>query len=354
MASLPPLPKSWSELTWQQLCDMWAVKMRYGGNADVARVVALLMMVNGERFKVNGCGFDEQTGERLYRLHIQPSTVLSSARDLAYMAKEAMPWFDWPYGDPGEPAERDKKGRVIKERRDGVRGYVSPMQDAMMLPKDKIKIAAPIVITLCRHHVITMKSWWRRSFKLPDPACMNITWQQYRTLQNIMPDLFREGVAAEEQLALQAKFLAHLLVPRSLAILDTSGGSVKVRPHWVYEYNAERAVQLETWFQRQLSTLNSQLSTLFHICFQMFQTALTYYAVEFPYLFSSGKNGVHGSAVANEASTLSAVMKHQGFTSPQAVYDENVMIILSVLNSMAKEAEEIEKMNAKIKKKSGH
>lgn len=344
------IPKRWSELTWQQLCDMWAVKMRYGGNADVARAAALLMLcglksdvITGSRNNdiTKGC-YDKNTGERLYQLiDKNVGQLMTTARELAYMAKEAMPWFDWPYGDPGEPAERDKKGRVIKERRDGVRGYVSPMQDAMMLPKDKLKVRWSWHSIPCY-------------FKLPDPACMNITWQQYRTLQNIMPDLFREGVAAEEQLALQAKFLAHLLVPRSLAILDTSGGSVKVRPHWVYEYNAERAVQLETWFQRQLTTLNSQLSTLFHICFQMFQTALTYYAVEFPYLFSSGKNGVHGSAVANEASTLSAVMKHQGFTSPQAVYDENVMIILSVLNSMAKDAEEIEKMNAKIKKKSGH
>ena len=35
---LPSPPQSWSELTWQQLMDCWQVKMRYNGNADVARV----------------------------------------------------------------------------------------------------------------------------------------------------------------------------------------------------------------------------------------------------------------------------------------------------------------------------
>ena len=342
---------------------MWAVKIRYGGQPDVARAAALLKLcglkpdvitgsrnndiTKGRYNKHEGC-YDKNTGERLYQLTDKNvGQLVTTARELAYLAQEALPWFDWPYGDPGEPAERNEKGKIVKERRDGVKGYVSPMQDAMMLPKGEIAIA---------------KTRWKCTgtvrFKLPDPACMNICWQQYRTLQNIIPDLFREDVSEEEQLALQAKFLAHLLVPRSLALLDTTGGTVKLRPHWVYEYDADRAEQLEDFWKKAIQRAprnndNCSALILFHICFQMFQTALSYYAIEFPYLFSSGKNDVHSSAIKAEAGTLAAVMKH-GFTSPQAVYEENVFIVLTILNNMAKEAEEIEKMNAKIKKKSGH
>jgi hypothetical protein len=43
--SLPKLPGSWSELSWQQLCDCWQVKQRYGGHADVARAAALLQLL---------------------------------------------------------------------------------------------------------------------------------------------------------------------------------------------------------------------------------------------------------------------------------------------------------------------
>ena len=49
--------------------------------------------------------------------------------------------------------------------------------------------------------------------------------------------------------------------------------------------------------------------------------------------------------------TLNAVMKYQGYSDPQQVYDANLPIILDTLNTMAKEAKEIEKMNSKIKKK---
>ena len=38
-------PRSWSGLTWRQLTGCWQEKMRYGGNADVARVTALLSLL---------------------------------------------------------------------------------------------------------------------------------------------------------------------------------------------------------------------------------------------------------------------------------------------------------------------
>ena len=339
MTAIPPLPKNWSELTWQQLCDMWAVKMRYASNADVARVVALLTLVSGRKFQVSSWGYNPVTGEQQYILetrNLKPGTyVVMTARELAYYAKQAIPWFDWPYGDQGDPAERNEKGKIIKERREGVKGYVSEAQDMMMLPIGELTMG--------------------RKFKLPDPACMNITWQQYRTLQNIIPDLFREGVSEEEQLSLQAKFLAHILTPRSFALFDTSNGTFKFRPHYVYVYEATRGQKLEAWWRRRLQndihhSSFSMASVLFHICFQCFQTALSYYAITFPYLFTSGKN-VHRDALSGEVGTVNAVMMEAGYTEQQAVFDSNLPFILDILNNMAKKAEEIEKMNSEIKRK---
>lgn len=324
---LPPLPSSWSALTWLQLTQMWTIKIRYAGHPDAARVAALLELSGIDSAAVAEGGMNTVTGELIYVLRHEWHTT---PRELSYYAQHAIPWFDWPYGDPGEKEEHDEKGNITHERREPVMGYVSNMRDAMVLPKEEL----------------TVKGWRCRHYKLPDAACMNITWQQYRTLNNIIPDLFAENTQKEDQLMLQARFLAHLLVPRSLALFDTTGGSIKLRPHYTYEYNADRAERLISFWKRQLINL----PTLFHVCFQCFQTALTYYSVEFPHLFAPGKSDVHGSALANEAGTLNSIMKYQGYASPQAVYDESIIPILSVLNAMAKEAEEMAKMNAKIKK----
>ncbi|MBQ0050218.1 MAG: hypothetical protein KBT12_08325 [Bacteroidales bacterium] len=49
-------------------------------------------------------------------------------------------------------------------------------------------------------------------------------------------------------------------------------------------------------------------------------------------------------------STMNAVMKWQGFTEHQKVYDSNAVFIFSILNSMTKEAKAIEEANQKMRK----
>lgn len=347
METLAPLPKSWSELTWQQLVECWQVKIRYGGNPDVARAAALLALLGLKDYKVNGANgahetYDPVTGEKLYYLSAishQPSAIFSTTpRELSHLAKTSLGWFDFPYGDPGEKEERDEKGKVIKEARDPVRGYVSNMHDAMILPLERFKVQGS-----------RFSSQW---FALPQAACANLTWEQYRALQALAPQLFASGQSEEAVTDLQAQFLAHILVPRSFALFDTTGGNIKVRPHWVYQYDSRRAEGLVPKFRQQLSTVNSQLPTLFHICFQVYQTALSYYNVVYPLLFAgTGKNDPLQDALTGEMETLNSVMKYQGYSSPQEVYDANLPLIFATLNNMAKEAKEIEKINAKSKRR---
>ena len=56
-------------------------------------------------------------------------------------------------------------------------------------------------------------------------------------------------------------------------------------------------------------------------------------------------------ALQDEVGTINTVMKYAGYSEQQQVYDSNLPFVLDILNTMAKEAKEIEKMNARIKKK---
>jgi len=329
--TFPAPPASWSGLSWRQLCCCWQAKMRYGGNADVARAAALLALLGLEVRDLEPGSGSRETGEAVYTLADAGGGLWTvTPRELSQAAKAALPWFDFPYGDPGDEAVRDEKGKVVKEARDPVRGYVNPhwKGDAMMLPEETVRVG-------------------RRRFALPQVACNNLTWQQYRSLQAISPQLFQEGLTEEQALDLQAQFLSHSLVPRSLALLDTSGSSVRLRPHWAYTYDAARADGLAGFWKRQL---RRDAAVLYHICLQCYQTALTYYAAVYPLLFSDeGKKDTMRDALQGEVGTINAVMKYAGYAEQQQVYDSNLPFILDILNTMAKDAKQIEALNAKIR-----
>ena len=329
---LPPIPQSWSELSWPQLCGCWQAKMHYGGNADVARAAGLLAV----------CGLtvvgrepaDTRTGESIYRLKDQNGqTWTATARELAHLARQTMPWFDWPYGDQGDKEERDEQGKVIRERREGHPGYVNRNQqdwrDAMVLTEETVEVAGV-------------------TFALPQGACSNITWHQYRSLQAITPQLWQDGLTDDDARSLHAQFLAYILVPAP-PTADT-GDRFHTRPS--FRYDAERAEASVAFWENQLRGEEHQPSVLFHICFQVWQTAVVnFYPSVFPLLFGGGKSDPLHTALTGETDTINAVMKYQGYTSPEQVYNTELPIILGTLNTMSKEAKEIEKMNARIKKK---
>ena len=357
---LPPIPQTWSELSWRQLCGCWQAKMRYGGNADVARAAGLLAVITADRggYTVSRGDTDPRTGEQQYVL----STPLPqqggaggwvfTARELAHLARETMPWFDWPYGDQGDKEERDEQGKVIRERREGHPGYVNQNQqdwrDAMVLQEETVEVAGV-------------------TFALPQGACSNITWHQYRSLQAIAPQLWQDGLTDEQARSLHAQFLAYILVPAPPTD-GTTGDRFHTRPS--FRYDAERAEASVQFWENQLRGEGQEVrrerndltdegratahqpSLLFHICFQVWQTAVAnFYPSVFPLLFGGGKSDPLHTALTGETDTINAVMKYQGYSSPEQVYATELPIILGTLNTMSKEAKEIEKMNAKIKRK---
>lgn len=338
-------PQSWSDLTWQQLCRVWYTKLRYSSSADVARVAAWLDFAGlnpVRRTKV----LDIRTGEPIYSLQDKAGQVFTAtARTVAQIAKAALPWIDYPYGDPGEEAVKDEEGEIVKPARQGVNGYVSGMRDALILPQTNVGVG-------------------RRRFALPQVACNNLTWQQYRALQSTASQLFIEGISDDDALQAQAEFLAHCLVPRSFALLDTTGGSIRLRPHYEYRYNAEQADELAKFWNTRLkkdivamaqsdTKPNTRTSAilLFHICFQTYQTALAYYSEAYPLLFDEGgKHDTMSDALQGEVGTINTVMKYAGYSEQQQVYDSNLPFVLDILNTMSREAKQIEEMNGKAKR----
>ena len=373
-----PLNLSWSQLTWQQLCQLWEIKQQYGGNPDVASVAAFLAL---RHLHVDGkASASDVTGEYIYTLKDKDGKSWTvTPRQLAHYTRQTMTWFLYPYGDPGEKEERDDKGKVVKEHRDAHIGYVSPMRDAMMLPVEYIAVRGLRVLPFgsssnlkpqCSKFNVQcsmFKVQRTKHFALPAVACNNLTWQQYRALQNIVSQLFSEDITEEQAFELQAKFLANILTPRSFALLDTFGGSIRLRPHYEYRYNADHAERLAKWFEKKMKSENTSLlqkqfppslrgragvGLLFHICFQTYQTAINYYTLSYPLLFSdSGKKDSLRDALTGEVGTINTIMKYAGYAEQQQVYDSNLPFVLDILNTMTKEAKEIEKMNSKIKRK---
>jgi len=420
---LPPIPKTWAALTWQQLCDCWQAKLRYGGNADVARCAALLALIEshqslpvmeGGGYRIERGDIDSNTGEQQYVLSSPGparegqgggSAWTTTPRQLAHLARKALPWFDFPYGDQGEPEEKDEQGQVTKEGRDPVFGYVNPdWRDAMELPEQEVVVTGRHLSSLSQweamseeeHNQPIIDEWnamsreqrsgiisrlcpdkdekelrrmarhdWKHTdeqlrqqilhsslftlhFALPERACTNITWHQYRALQGITQMLFQEGIADDAATELQAQFLAYILLPEQHAQTATD----RFAPRHTFRYDADRAEQTVPFWRSLLTGPDAPAAVLYAMCFQTYHTALRYYEKVFPLLYqSSGKADPLHDALTGEVDTINCVMKYQGYSSPEQVYNTELPIVLSVLNTITKEAKEIEKMNAKIKRK---
>lgn len=371
MTTLPPIPQSWSALTWQQLYDVWTVKMRYGGNGDVASVAALLALCG--LTPADGKTVSEATGEDVYRLTGSDGRVWTATpRDLSHLARQTMPWLQYPYGDPGKeavkaaskreqngtgsdsaereqarPEGKDEQGKVVEEAVEPHRGYVNPnWRDAMELTESEIVVVGSRIVPL---------SQWRQEdggihFALPTVACNNLTWHQYRSLQGLTPLLWQEGQSDDDALQVQAQFLAAMLVPEQMG----SESADRFQKAHRFRYDADRSEQSQDFWLTMLRGPQSAEATavLFYICFQMYQTAMRYYEAVFPLLFhGGGKDDPLRDALTGEVGTINSVMKYQGYTDPQQVYDANLPIILDTLNTMTKEAKEIEKMNQQVKRK---
>lgn len=231
-------------------------------------------------------------------------------------------------------------------------GFIDTPQKLTYLPIDVIRIG-------------------RASYQVPQKVLGNLTYEQYGNCQHALTEYWKvmdrivrmaesgDGLSGKEvQLGrmdaecreLQIRFLAHVLTPEAPEN-DRFGN----RQYIYSSYHAD--LMAEDWARNGMRFRKRDgvdVLVLFSILYQMFQSTLILYKSLFPHVFadasSSGK-GARENPIVSELGTLNAIMKYQGYSTQQEVYDTNALIIFKILDSMTKEAKEMERISRKTKAK---
>ena len=210
-------------------------------------------------------------------------------------------------------------------------------------------------------HVTTLPFEWTwvcgRRYKAPEFRMSSVTYEQYGNAQrylsaywdcqNLCETLLKNGAtrkavrhARSQALDARAGFLAHLYIAPSFQLTDSRHEGTRLSLQRVYHYDSERA-------ERNKRRMRMASSYLFDLTVWYFQSCLKEYSEELPLLFKEHKGPDGKSAMFMEIGTINAVLKYAGYTSQQDVYDTNAIFVFDILNSMAQEAEEIERINRK-------
>lgn len=210
-------------------------------------------------------------------------------------------------------------------------------------------------------HITTLpfeKKWVAgRRYKAPEFRMTDVTYEQYGNaqrylaaywdIQTLCESLLKNGAsrksvrnARRNALDARAGFLAHLYIAPSIQLTDSRHNGTRLSMHRVYHYDSERA-------ERNKHRFHFASKYLFDLTVWYFQSCLKEYSEDFPLLFKEHKSPDGKSAMVMEVGTVNAVQKYAGYTSQQDVYDTNAIFVFDILNSMAHEAEEIEKLNRK-------
>lgn len=158
----------------------------------------------------------------------------------------------------------------------------------------------------------------------------------------------------------QATFLSFVLLPmynhtEEQDELDSEGNVIldkKGRPkrHTINTLRTKKFISEEA--QLLIPELKDHSPEwLFPIMYQWFQSSLIAHQKNFPKLFSGKKGGASDPLVAT-ISTLNTLMKEQGYQDQQAVLDANAIFNFQKLDALTRQAEEMERMNKKMKSKS--
>lgn len=199
-------------------------------------------------------------------------------------------------------------------------------------------------------------------FMTPQILMANTTYEQYNNMQKYLMEYWELSKISESMLKngstrhavkqiqkqilnARAGFLSHAYIGRTFRLLDQSHEMTRLRPEWVYTYSYELA-------EKNKKIFTPAPDYLFDITYQHFQSCQSFYKREYKFLFKEYKDESDKSAFIMEAETINAIMKYAGgYNKQQEVYDSNTVFIFGFLNSMAHEADEIDKMNKQIKKK---
>jgi len=324
--SLPQLPSSWSELSWKQLVDIWNIIEHHADHT--ARGITVYSYLTGAKIQYVDRYLTPDLNPNALCITYNGTTSLVTAAD----------FYLYLFGVPVK-TENKSQAEELQLPTSGVLSWLDEPYTLVQLPQEYYKLG-------------------RHKLKLPEPLFTSLTYQQYGNMQKILqaywnlakqltapvPDASPSGDLLREMAKLRAQFMSHALCSRTLRIIKRDADSMSISPKFVYTYSVERA-------EKNIHLFYKAPNYLFNILQQYFSSCLEYYRKEMPELFSRSGQISSKSPLLAEIDTVNAIMKWKSaYPTQQDVYDANAIFIFGDLKDMTKEAREIERANARIKK----
>lgn len=339
--TLPDPPLSWKELSWAQLVYISKTNRDMFDSEMAWKLNIWTYLTNLELCRQSYYQTDESNQQPIEETTDDAGTLQKYTDKILYGENNDTGTLICIFRRKGIKHKRERLGIEVKRLQTVISSQLSWIDDKFKLPSIPRK---------------TIKINGRR-YKLPDPLLSNLTYEQLQNAQRSLENYWQISRQAEKhyeektltperskQFASRMKrcreqFLAHLLTPRSMK-LSLSTPILKQ----VYEYDSIKADQDKNMSKAPV--------WLFNICSQHFESCISTYQQTFPDLFSGGGSSEKKeSPLLMEIGTINAVMKYAGYKSQQDVYDSNALFILKYLDTMTKEAKEIDRMNKKSQSK---
>lgn len=251
----------------------------------------------------------------------------------------------------------------------------------------------PYTLIDCKLNTIHIGS---HIYKAPDPMMISLTYEQYQDAQSMLGGIWgiEQGIGqlqkkmesiiqkaqkkkkepvipqnmldemqelAEDMKTQQAEFLSRLFTimdvkTEQVTLLDDEGNPImdkkgKIRTEQKV-YHEERAFKSHEAERNVEEFKEHAPSWLFPVMYQWFQSSLQAQQKNFPKLFSGKKGSGESNPLVATISTLNTLMKEQGYQDQQAVLDANAIFNFQKLDALTRQAEEMERMNKKMKSKS--
>lgn len=319
---LPALPKSWNHLSTREMEQVNRLMRRKQQmlryiDADAAdRQFKLQCFLLFSKLKIVRRAVKDEKGEFVYLLR---------HRGLKHLF-ERIPMRSWQ----------------INQWIDGCLGFLDD----------------PHKRTMCPYTYIHLRG---KKFKAPSDLMTNLTYHQYSRAQTLLSsywdtlkliDTLIERNASSQAIqaqiqkikSYQCQFLSTLFNESYIETeTEKEGKTIKVnRRVWMYD---ELQTDENEWRFKKVC------NQMFPVMLQFFQSVQSYFSIIFPDLFTTGKSINKANVLHMEAHTVNAVMKYQGFKDTDAVYQSASFRILEILDTMSKDAKQIEEMNRKMKSK---
>lgn len=311
---LPSPPKSWNELSARQLMGIHRLR-RKGYSPEEFKLRALLLLLG---LKILQRADKQDDGTFVYKFRRRGLWPWLRREELCMRSWEAQYWINKYLTFLDDPFQRTMAAWDFKR----VRG---------------------------------------RKFRAPDSLLLNMTYQQFGNCQRqlinswnaakMASTLVENGAtrkAVKEQLRradkARAAFVSHMFVSGRRQLLERKEDSSYLSMKRVYRYDQRSA-------QRHAKLFRRADPVLFDVCYQLFQSTLSYYKEMFPMLFKEHDGGDGRSALTIELETVNVIKRECGYESQQAVYDANAVFIFEDLNMLATRAKQMKDAEARMKAK---